>query len=904
MNNAYRKSLLSLAVAAAMSSAISLPALAEEAPKDDAEVIQVTGYRGSLIQSRDIKRQASGSQDTIVAEDIAAFPDLNLADSLQRVPGVTITREGGEGRQISLRGLGSGFTRVKVNGMEGLGTSSSAMDSRGAVGNSRGFDFNIFASELFNQIDVKKSFSASQEEGGIGGTVNLRTAKPFDYDGLTAVVSGQVGTNSVTEEFDPRVAVLVSNTWDKFGALFSYARSNRHTDESGYNTYRWRARSSNPGPMVSEADAALLEAGEIWMPRGSRYSSWTNEQTREGITLAMQYRPTENLSFTFDALIGELRNEREEFHLAWGSNPYSVTVDSLEWEQVNEDKQMTQMNLSGMTMRTETRQDLSISEFTNYVLSSDWQISDNLSAKALLGYATAELKEPRSDKVYFETTEQVEVGVDCTGDSFYCQNSYSYNVADAANYRVRELDFRENYRKNDFLNFQLDFAWTLNDESSLEFGLNRKEYENEFREGRCDNYVRSGDDSDPYCASSVNRENRDLQDSFWYVRTDNPDADWVAANVRDVQAYYGLEDFKMTSIAPLVDRTVEETTTALYLQYVFNYEVADYVYLRGDVGVRYFETDIDTVLKESDGSNPTPYSSSYDDILPALNLAVEFDDGLIWRFSAAKNITRPSAGAINSPVRVQNDASADLRVGLSNPGIQPFESRDYETSLEYYFENDAGYAAIAYYRKDIENFHVGETLEIPFGETGLSLDLLGDGQTADTIYQVSRPINGEKSEFDGWEATIERDFDFLPDFWSGFGVRANYTKADGTSLYTNVQNSGQDLEKDFPGLSPTSYSGTLYYETDVWGARISGVFREQYISRVEAGLSDEDERGFHDSTFWDFASHYNVTDELKLTFKANNLTNEREEQYSDSNDRVYNTTKSGRNFYLGATYKF
>src|SRR5690606_35678150 len=164
------KSHLALAVLAAITALCSNPLLAQSAPAaaaTETEVIEVKGFRSAIIKAKDLKREAMIAQDSIVAEDIADFPDLNLADSLQRVPGVTITREGGEGRQISLRGLGPDFTRVQVNGMEALGTSSSPMDARGGVSRSRAFDFNIFASELFNQIDVKKSYSADQEEGGI-----------------------------------------------------------------------------------------------------------------------------------------------------------------------------------------------------------------------------------------------------------------------------------------------------------------------------------------------------------------------------------------------------------------------------------------------------------------------------------------------------------------------------------------------------------------------------------------------------------------------------------------------------------------------------------------------------------------------------------------------------------------
>ena len=179
MDTLLKKSIISSAILSALSITPQVAAQADEQIKD-MEVIEVSSFRRSLIKAKDMKREAMIARDSILAEDIADFPDLNLADALQRVPGVTITREAGEGRQISLRGLGPDFTRVQVNGMEAMGTSSSPMDAKGGVSRTRGFDFNVFAAELFNRIDVNKTFSADQEEGGIGGTVGLYSAKPFD----------------------------------------------------------------------------------------------------------------------------------------------------------------------------------------------------------------------------------------------------------------------------------------------------------------------------------------------------------------------------------------------------------------------------------------------------------------------------------------------------------------------------------------------------------------------------------------------------------------------------------------------------------------------------------------------------------------------------------------------------
>ena len=141
-----------------------------------------------------MKRESAEQIDTIVAEDIGKFPDQNLAESLQRIPGVAIDRDAGEGRSITVRGLGGDFSRVRINGLEALSTTGGT-DSSGGANRSRGFDFNVFASELFSKVTVRKTQSAQVDEGPLGATVDLRVARPFDYDGLTTTFSGQMGYN-------------------------------------------------------------------------------------------------------------------------------------------------------------------------------------------------------------------------------------------------------------------------------------------------------------------------------------------------------------------------------------------------------------------------------------------------------------------------------------------------------------------------------------------------------------------------------------------------------------------------------------------------------------------------------------------------------------------------------------
>ena len=179
-------------------------AMAQDEPEvTEVEEIVVTGFRASLANALNIKRNEAGVVDAISAEDIADFPDSNLAESIQRIPGVSIDRDAGEGRSLTVRGVSSEFTRTRINGIEAQATTG-ATDSSGGVNRGRGFDFNVFASELFNNITVRKTAAAETEEGSLGATVDLRTSRPFDYSGFTAGGSVQYGYNDMAEDWAPR----------------------------------------------------------------------------------------------------------------------------------------------------------------------------------------------------------------------------------------------------------------------------------------------------------------------------------------------------------------------------------------------------------------------------------------------------------------------------------------------------------------------------------------------------------------------------------------------------------------------------------------------------------------------------------------------------------------------------
>src|SRR5688572_26035960 len=296
----------------------ALPATAQQQPTSPAPIrIEVTGYRAAIESALAEKRDENAMVDVVKAEDVAKFPDTNLAEAMQRISGVTISREAGEGRNISVRGLGPAFTRTRINQIEAQ-ASTGGTDATGGNNRGRGFDFNVFASELFNSIVVRKSASADVDEGSLGATVDLTTARPFDFRGFKSAVSAQTRYNDQAEKFDPRLSFLISNTWDegRFGVLLSAAYTKRHVLEEGFSTVRWDNGPSsggwcapqgvtpaNPtnstattcGPAAQGVSRVLGTAQNIaaynaasnvnnYHPRLPRYGVLTHEQERTGIT--------------------------------------------------------------------------------------------------------------------------------------------------------------------------------------------------------------------------------------------------------------------------------------------------------------------------------------------------------------------------------------------------------------------------------------------------------------------------------------------------------------------------------------------------------------------------------------------------------------------------------------------
>ena len=506
------------------------------------QTVQVTGLRASLESALNAKRQENGIVDVIKAEDMGKFPDTNLAESLQRVPGVVIDRDAGEGRNITVRGLGQDFTRVRINGIEGLATTGGT-DSSGGTNRGRGFDFNVFASELFSSLTVRKSSSADVDEGSLGATVDLQTLRPFDLRGFNATIAAKGKYNDGSEKVDPRVAFMLSNTFmDRtLGVLVSGAFSKRRVLEDGFSTVRWdngpssggwcapQGVTANPsnstattcGPAAQgvprlPASQAATDAYNAasnpnnFHPRLPRYGRLTHDQDRLGLTASVQWRPQRGTLLTFDMLYSKLDATRQEDFLeaisfsrsaSQGGKPQISVVEA----QYAPNGALLYGKYNGVDIRSESRFDELNTTFTQPTLTLEHKINDSWSMSAKVGRANSKFRNPVQTTVTLDALNVNGYTLDFRQDARAAIIGYPFDPMAAngalgiigvpqassgaqpttvANTTTSEIRIRPQGATNVNDVGQFDLAWEANEHLTFKGGVNRKKYESDTYEFR------------------------------------------------------------------------------------------------------------------------------------------------------------------------------------------------------------------------------------------------------------------------------------------------------------------------------------------------------------------------------------------------------------------------------------
>lgn len=907
-------------------------AAAQEA---DDEIV-VTGFRGSLAQGIDIKRREVGAVDAIVAEDIADMPDQNLAESIQRIPGVAITREAGEGRQISVRGLSPDFTRIRINGMEAI-TTGGGTDATGGTNRGRAFDFNTFASDLFNSITVRKTASAATEEGSLGATVELRTARPFDYDGFVLALSGQGNYNSLSQETDPRFAFLLSNRWGNFGALFSVAWGSRDALEEGASTVRWNTTNefAAGSPIVAPTIGAVNAA---FHPRIPRYDIYEHYQERIGATLSFQWRPTQQTDINLDILYATFDAERAEIFLEVpsfsssnnlvGSQGMCVTAAEIQGGNLMYGEFTNTCGAgTGTDIRSEARFDVLQTEFTQVTLSAAHEFTPTLRGTALVGYASSEHDNPIQTTILWDANNIPFFSYDYRQDNrLPIMNYGGTDVTAPATWALSQVRMRPQTATNTFTTAYGDLAWDVSDTITLRGGLNYRLFEFETTEMRRDPLTAgcggTATSNAETCLATVPVVGVGTYAQLYQLSgrsLDIPGGNqniWLGPNFSQATAQLQFNNPSLygMSFLPALgnNRWVEEEALGFYVQADWDTDIAGMPF-RGNIGVRYVETD-----QTAAGLAPilaAPFygeivaSRSYSDTLPSLNMVIEPTDGFLIRFAAAEVMARPGLGNLN-PAPAISVSGANRTITLGNPNLDPFRATAFDLSFEWYFAPES-LVSVALFHKDINSLVSTARITIPnFAANPAGIDntfgLFACGGVVagcmDQTWQYNEAVNSPGGPVEGFEIGLQLPFTFLPGILGNFGFAGNYTRV--TSDITYFGPTGLVIaEGDLTGLSRESYNATLYYDDGTFSARIMAAHRSRYLTTIpgrDGNLTEETAA----TTNIDMAAAYNFNEAMTLYFEGLNLTDEVNDQYLTPDDRSSFYHAFGRTFAVGFRYRY
>jgi iron complex outermembrane receptor protein len=695
--SAFARRSSGLALASAM--LMAAPALAQgQAPAEpEAADIVVTGFRASLNSALGMKRKEAAAIDSIVAEDIGKFPDSNLAESMQRVPGVALARgDGGEGRNISVRGLGAGFTRVRINGMEGSAQTGSS-DIYGAGNNGRSFDFNVFPTEIFSALSVRKTPSADVEEGSLGATVDLSAPKPFDQkDDFVLSMTARGVYNELSKKVDPRASLLISKQFGDsgFGILGSVAYQKRNIREVGYSAVDLLSANTNGGfcsplgapintagqtpaqlivrgvtatdcstgnPRTSNAaaynaitsrrraDLPNVEGSGAFLPRIPRYLNSEQKQERIGGSLTLQYQPDDQTDISLDLLYSRFEVVRRDNYIAaisFARNASNVgqPMSSVREIEFDENGSLVHGVFDGVDVRSEGLVDHFVSTFKQANLNFKRQLNDSLEVSGIVGFNQSVWDGKKRLQTFVDAIDTDNFTIDFRDGGTTPKLGFGVDVSNPATFSYApgradgtvlggfSYQGKPSRNKTDNLTAETNLKWTVNDAFSIRAGAQYR------RSDFLSTFLR------PYNADLVVRAlptgttlasiTTSIKgvDKLW---GDGAPASWVAIDADKWASTFGFDDVRYCGVECGAGRSrVTEEVTSGYLMANFDLEDAIGFGVRGDAGVRYVKTDM--------------LSSGYINIASATS-----PTGLAGQYKAARNNYDdwlPSANIVVEPV--------------------------------------------------------------------------------------------------------------------------------------------------------------------------------------------------------------------------------------------------------------
>ncbi|MDE1146455.1 MAG: TonB-dependent receptor [Azospirillaceae bacterium] len=818
--------------------------------------IVVTGIRRSLLDATQAKRDAVGFGDSIFAEDIGKLPATNLAETLNRIPGVNLNRDiDGEGVQVSIRGLGPSFSKVLLNNTQIAVASDGGTNGGNA---NREVDLDLFPSELFTRLDVSKSPTADQLEGGIAGTVNLHSARPFDKEGTHITLIGQGEYTNSNGDVSPRGALVASHTWGDFGVLVGVSGVKTTTRIDGFETIGWTDGNlgvaadkgagngfvyastvpnntgygltpGTPVDLAATSGLSLAQLGSAQIPRLARNSYTFGDRSRVSSVVSFEYRPSDEWHFAVDGLWAQSDRDYQRLNMNWyvrnsgpgtsptstgGMVPIDLTVDS--------NNIVTQGTFANSSFFLENDIFKQHTEFYNINPTLTWKPSKDFQVDAQVnyGHSTFFREQPQFD---FQTPQQSGLTV------FYQSGGNSGQPIITTNRDLSDPDlgwqwYRVNvqnvYRETTTRGAHIDTRYGSDDVNVKVGGA----YDMASR------IIRAYDNSVAFQTAVCGAT---CDGTTGLVPNSQVGQYLSALNISDfghlASGNVGYTKYIMTNLAALEKATnydyyrdtAPETRSAVTGGSVGNIREKTFGgYVEGNakdtllghdvafnVGLRYFHTDqlVTSPVQVASGYIEQSFDTGYSDVLPSMNLVYSVADDIKLRASASRSMTRADASQL-LPGTTFSDISAQV-ASAGNPNLKPYTSNNIDIGGEWY-TGGLGYVGVDLFRKDIDGFTVTTQSTVPFTALGIAFSdlavsqqqalMLRGGPDVATV-TLTQPVNLSKLLLQGVEMTWVQPLDFVFD---GLGFSANATHIEQSSA------SGMFAT----GVAPWSYNLQGYYE--------------------------------------------------------------------------------------------
>ncbi len=910
-----KRSAIALAVTGALFQT-SLVSAQESGANSNVEVISVSGIRNSIKASMADKKDANVVSDGIKAEDLGKFPDLNVAESLQRITGVSIDRSGGEGQAVTIRGFGPQFNTVLVNGRQ------VASETEG-----REFAFDSLSADQIVGADVFKTTTAGLQEGGIGGTINLLTARPFDYEGFTALVSAKGVYETLSEETAPSVSGLVSSTFadGKFGILAAVSHQQRDVQINRIETAGWRLVDE-----IKNASGLLFE--NAYIPRNWDQIVDTQERKRTNANLVLQFAPNEDITITLDgfvskfevdSLVTDLASWFEPDRVGSGTlNPDTRTLIQFTQEIGNFPEDGSGNPATDFVSHTRNSSDVSNDGFG---LNVDWEINDALSAKFDINTSSAE--NDRAGRDRFNVVGIINnYEYDGTGGTPTVRHDGfgGGNLPDASLSRLHynEKGNQPTY-EDKITEYKADFTYLAETEvfQKANFGVYHQEREKSSFQifgsqcAFCGYGTPAPNSTIDFRPFTANNFFSGLIDTF-YTYDGDAYVDFLASSGNPIQPTLQGNRY-----------TIDEEITSLYVDFTFGYDIGD-MPVSLNIGARYSQTDIDGNAVQAFLSDVIPTSDltlfqnvfapeqnivesgSYSSLLPNVNVKFELTDDMVLRFAVYDSMTRPTVSELSPSTTFNEPRRQNLTGQGGNPNLRPFRSENWDISYEWYY-GDTSLFTFAVFNKEVDDFittvsgtelytladregqpdnrcNPSNSPDCNVDPSTLAAELVG----LQEAYTVTRPQNGEAARVTGYEVAWTHVFE------NGFGVTANATVVDSDVELGDDSTTSFALE----GLGD-SQNLIMFYEAESWQARVAYNNREGFLRQIDNGFNGEP---INTDTFgqWDVSASYDVNDTVTVFFEGINITEEELRQTGRFADQVYSIEDNGSRYSIGVRAKF